>query len=89
MFTRTSILDGISADALRAQLAQMQQIYLDLMSGNKVQGASYTQGDGSRSVTYTMANISDLVQAILGVQSQIDALTGQRVNRRAPIMPIF
>lgn len=86
---RTSILDGIDVQALRMRLATMQQAYLDLTSGAKVQVASYSQGDGGKSVTYTMANISDLTQAILTVQSQIDAATGCRVNRRAPMRPIF
>jgi hypothetical protein len=86
---RTSILDGLDVSVLQARLAQMQQAYLDLTSGAKVQVASYTQGDGARQVTYTQANIADLTQAILAVQSQIDRLTGVCVNRRAPIRPYF
>lgn len=86
---RTSILDGIGVPALQVRLASMQQAYLDLTSGAKVQVASYSQGDGGKSVTYTMANIADLTQAILSVQSQIDTATGCRVNRRAPMRPIF
>ncbi|MGJ7611143.1 MULTISPECIES: gpW family head-tail joining protein [unclassified Variovorax] len=86
---RTSILDGISLEALQAQLAALQKAYLDLMAGGKVATASYTQGDGARSVTYTQANIGDLTQAILAVQTQIDGLTGQCINRRAPLRPYF
>lgn len=89
MSCRTSILDGINVDALRTRLAAMQQAYLDLTTGGKVQVAAYTQGDGSKSVSYTMANIADLTQAILGVQSQIDRLTGVSINRRAPLRPYF
>jgi hypothetical protein len=87
--TRTSILDGVSVVALQTRLASMQQAYLDLTSGAKVEVASYAQGDGSKSVTYSRANIAALTQAILTVQSQIDQLTGQRVNRRAPMRPYF
>lgn len=86
---RTSILDGVDVGALRARLSAMQQAYLDLTTGGKVEVASYAQGDGARTVTYTKANIADLTQAILGVQSQIDRLTGQCNNRRAPIRPVF
>jgi hypothetical protein len=84
-----SILDGVPLDALRAQLAQMQAAYLALMTGLKPEGASYTQADGSRSVTFTRANLGDLVQAILGVQAQIAKLTGNCCNRRPPVVPFF
>lgn len=67
----------------------MQTAYLDLTSGGKVQVASYAQGDGSRTVTYTQANIADLTQAILTVQRQIDQINGSRINRRAPLVPYF
>jgi hypothetical protein len=89
MFRRTSILDGISLEVLQARLSVLQQAYLDLMAGGKIVTASYTQGDGARSVTYSQANIGDLTQAILAVQTQIDGLTGQRINRRAPLRPYF
>lgn len=90
MFRRTSILDGIDVGVLQLRLAALQQAYLDLMAGAKVVTASYTQGDGARAVTYTQANIADLTQAILGVQTQIDQLTGaQCINRRAPLRPFF
>jgi hypothetical protein len=89
MSCRTSILDGIDITSLQTRLAAMQQAYLDLTSGAKVQVASYTQGDGSRTVTYTQANIADLTQAILAVQTQIDRLNCQTVNRRKPMTPYF
>ncbi|WP_051390803.1 gpW family head-tail joining protein [Paraburkholderia mimosarum] len=85
----TSVLDGVSLQALQAQLVQMQAAYLTLMTGTKPEGASYTQADGSRSITYTRANIADLTQAIMLVQKQIAALTGCNCNRRPPIAPFF
>ncbi|MGF6792761.1 gpW family head-tail joining protein [Paraburkholderia sp. 35.1] len=85
----TSILDGLDASALQAQLADMQQAYLLLVSGGKVQSASYTQADGSRSVSYTLANIADLVQAIKLVQKQLASLNGYCCNIRPPITPFF
>ncbi len=87
--TRTSILDGVSVATLQTRLAAMQLAYLDLTTGGKLQVASYAQGDGSKSVTYTQANIADLTQAILAVQTQIDRLSGITRNRRAPLRPFF
>jgi capsid protein len=77
---RTSILDGIDVGVLQARLTAMQMAHLDLTSGAKVQAASYTQAQGSKMVTYTLANIGDLTQAILALQTQIDTLNGQSVN---------
>jgi hypothetical protein len=87
--SRASILDGMSVDVLQAKLSVMQQAYLDLSTGAKGESYSYTQGDGSKSVTYTRANISQLTRAILAVQIQIDRLTGQCVNRVGPLRPYF
>lgn len=86
---RTSILDGISLDTLQARLTTLQLAYLDLMSGTKIEAAGYAQGDGTKNVTYTKANIGDLTQAILAVQTQIDLLSGVRINRRAPMRALF
>lgn len=90
MYRRTSILDGYDVLALKKRLLDMQAAYLDLMSGRREYVASYAQGDGSKSVTYTQANLADLTQAILALQSQIDALEGNGgINRRRPMRPIW
>ncbi len=90
MSCRTSILDGIDVNTLRLRLAQMQQAYLDLVSGQKPEVASYAQADGSRTISYTKANLADLGAAILAVQAAIDRASGAPlVNRRAPIRPIY
>ena len=87
---RTSIFDGIDVTALRLRLASMQTDYLDLLQGRKVESASYAQGDGNRAVTYTKANLGDLTQAIIAVQTAIDAAPGLcRQGRRAPVVPYF
>lgn len=67
----TSILAGMSTVALQTALANAQQAYIDLSSGAKVVTASYSQGDGSKSVTYTQANIADLVALIKQLQAQL------------------
>lgn len=86
---RTSILDGLDVSVLQARLTALQLALLDLQAGAKVVTASYTQGDGAKSVTYSQANIADLTQTILGLQTQIDRLQGVRVNRRRPMAPFF
>jgi hypothetical protein len=86
---RTSILDGLDVGILQARLASLQQAYLDLSSGARGETYSYTQGEGAKSVTYTRANLGDLTQAILLVQTQIDRVNGVRSHRRAPMRPYF
>ena len=65
------ILAGMQTSALQTALANAQQAYLDLSTGAKGESYSYTQGDGSRSVTYTKANINDLVVLIKTLQAQL------------------
>lgn len=89
MTFRPSILDGIDVTVLQQRLQALQSAYLDLTSGAKVATVAYSQGDGSRTVSYTPANIGELTAAIITVQSQIDKLTGQCVGRRAPMRPYF
>lgn len=67
----TSILAGMSTAALQTALANAQQAYIDLSSGAKVVTASYSQGDGAKSVTYTQANVADLVALIKQLQAQL------------------
>ena len=66
-----SVLAGMDTGALTAQLAKMQQAYLDLSTGAKGENFSYTQGDGGKSITYTRANIGALLQAIQLLQAQL------------------
>lgn len=66
-----SVLAGMDTTVLQTRLAQMQQDYLDLSSGRRVMTASYAQGDGSKSVTYSMANIGQLTMAIRQLQAQL------------------
>ena len=73
-----SLLAGMDDSVLRARLAQMQQDYLDLSSGRKPQSAAYSQGDGSKSITYTVANIGQLTIAIRQLQAQLGIITSPR-----------
>lgn len=73
-----SVLAGMDTSVLQARLAQMQQAYLDLSSGAKGESFTYTQGDGSKSVTYTKANIGQLTMAIRQVQAQLGLICAPR-----------
>lgn len=90
MYPRPRLLDGVSLAELRSRLAALQSAYLDMQSGKQVVTATYVQGDGTKSVTFRQAEVANLTQAILSVQTQIDiATTGAPSGRRAPITPIF
>lgn len=83
--TGTGLLAGMDDSVLRARLQQMQLDYLDLSSGRKVMSASYTQGDGAKSVTYTRATIGELAMAIRMAQQQLGIIP----RARRAIRPVF
>lgn len=80
MSCHPTILDGISQDDLRAHLAALQSVYLQLSEGKSVGTATYMQGDGNKSVTYRRADISQVVAAILQIQQKL----GLRHRARRP-----
>ncbi len=73
-----SILAGMPTATLQANLAKLQQAYLDLSTGAKGESYSYTQGDGAKAVTYTRANLAQLVQAIQLLQAQLGVVERPR-----------
>ena len=77
---KVTILDGMSQAQLQTALSNAQQAYLDLSTGAKVQVATYAQGDGTKSVTFTQANIQNLVALIKSLQQQLGII---RHSRRA------
>ncbi|MFA7942052.1 gpW family head-tail joining protein [Pseudomonas brenneri] len=74
----SSLLAGISRESLQVSLQNAQQAYLQLSSGGKVETATYTQGDGSKSITYTRANIAQLANVIQMLQQQLGIVTRAR-----------
>lgn len=86
---RTSIFDGISADTLRSNIAAAQIALGALARGDLTSMASYAQGDGNKSVMRFPPKEASIVQMILGWQTQLDTLNGVRINRRAPMRPVF
>lgn len=81
----TSLLSGMTREQAKAALAQAQQALIELQTGKQVASVSYSQGDGSRSVSYRQANIADLTQLIRLLQAQ----AGIPGTRRAALRPVF
>jgi len=81
----SSLLAGMPVEQLRTALKNAQQAYLELSSGNKVESASYTQGDGTRSVTYTRAELPQLANVIQQLQRQLGIVP----RARRPIRPWY
>ncbi len=75
---QTSLLAGRSTAQLQTDLNNAQQAYIDLSSGAKGETYSYTQGDGSKSVTYTRANLGDLAALIRMLQQQLGIVNRAR-----------
>jgi hypothetical protein len=76
--SRTSIVAGMSTAALQAALTNAQQAYLDLSGGAKVVTVAYAQGDGSKSVTYTAAQLQNIVALIKELQAQLGIIRHAR-----------
>lgn len=73
-----SILTGMNPATLQAALASAQQAYLDLSTGAKGESYSYSQGDGSKSVTFTRANIAQLSVLIRQLQTELGIISRSR-----------
>jgi hypothetical protein len=84
-FNTSGVLTGMSRAQLQAALANAQQAYIDLLTGAKGESYSYSQGEGSRSVTYTRANLGQLT-AFIG---ELQAALGIRRASRRPIRFVF
>lgn len=70
MFNRnTSLLAGMSDDQARAALAKAQAAYVDLATGSHGVSFSYTQGDGTRTVSYQQSSLADLLALIQLLQA--------------------
>lgn len=72
MFNRnTSLLaGGMTDEQLRDALQKAQQAYIDLTTGSRGVSFAYTQGDGTRSVSYQQSSLADLLALIQLLQAQ-------------------
>jgi hypothetical protein len=69
MFNRnTSLLAGMTDEQLDA-LQKAQQAYIDLTTGSRGVSFSYSQGDGTRSVSYQQSSLADLLALIQLLQA--------------------
>ena len=78
-------LAGMTTLQLQAALINAQAAYAQLMAGGKVVSASYSQGDGSKSVSYTAADSGLLMGFILQIQQAL----GMIRHARRPLRPFF
>ncbi|MBQ0955978.1 gpW family head-tail joining protein [Serratia symbiotica] len=83
MFNRnTSLLAGaMTREQLQDALTKAQQAYIDLASGSRGVSFSYTQGDGTRSVSFQQASMADLMALIQLLQAQL----GINIRPRRPM----
>ncbi|HDS5078672.1 TPA: phage head-tail adapter protein [Klebsiella aerogenes] len=80
MFNRnTSLLaGGMTDEQLREALQKAQQAYIDLTTGSRGVSFSYTQGDGTRSVSYQQSSLADLLALIQLLQAQLGIVARPR-----------
>lgn len=71
---------GMSRAQLQALLTQAQNALVELQLGKKGVSFSYTQGDGTRSVTYQPTSVADVTAQIMQLQK---ALGLPHARRRA------
>lgn len=75
------LLAGMSRDQLAAMLANAQQAYGELLMGKKGVSFSYSQGDGTRSVSYQPTSVADITALIQQLQKALGI--GGRSPRRS------
>lgn len=75
---------GIPEATLQLWLTQCQTALQQLTSGNNPNAVSYAQGDGSKSVTYTQADVATLEQRIRNLAEALGF-----AKRRSPMRPLY
>lgn len=80
---QTSLLTGAMTRAqLQEALTAAQQAYLELSTGSKGVSFSYTQGDGTRSVSYQQTDMGKLMALIQLLQAQLGIVKRPRKTLR-------
>jgi hypothetical protein len=80
--TTVGLFAGLPRKQLERALARAQQAYLALCTGSKVESVSFAQGDGSKSVTFTRANLAQLMMLIKTLQAQLGLIPRARAPLR-------
>lgn len=80
---QTSLLAGAMTRAqLQEALTAAQQAYMELSTGSKGVSFSYTQGDGTRSVSYQQTDMGQLMALIQLLQAQLGIVKRPRRTLR-------
>lgn len=80
---QTSLLAGAMTRAqLQEALTAAQHAYLELSTGSKGVSFSYTQGDGTRSVSYQQTDMGKLMALIQLLQAQLGIVKRPRKTLR-------
>lgn len=82
IMNNSGVLAGMTREQLQSALNQAQTAYIELLSGSRGVSFSYTQGDGTRSVTYSQATASDLLGLIQTIQRALGLRTRRAVSFR-------
>lgn len=80
-----TMFTGMTQQQLQAALATAQQAYIDLLTGNKGVSFSYSQGDGSKTVSYKPADAGALAALIRELQQA----SGLIVRARRPVRFVY
>ncbi|WP_249189606.1 MULTISPECIES: gpW family protein [Burkholderia cepacia complex] len=80
-----SIFAGMSQTALQQALSNAQNALIELQTGAKGVTFSYTQGDGTRAVTYQQTDIAALTALIRQLQQEL----GIVCRARRPIRFVY
>ncbi|BDD90877.1 hypothetical protein PanNE5_03170 [Pandoraea sp. NE5] len=80
-----SIFAGMSQTALQQALSNAQSALIELQTGAKGVTFSYTQGDGTRAVTYQQTDIAALTALIRQLQQEL----GIVCQARRPIRFVY
>ena len=83
MINTPPALIGVPAGTLQVWLGQAQQALQSLATGQQVSTVMYSQGEGSRSVTYRRTDIASLNAWIMQLQLALNP--GTRQFRRRPL----
>jgi hypothetical protein len=79
------VLQGVPTATLQQWYNSALNAYAQLMDGSKVVTATYAQGDGSRSVTYTVQSRVNLQDWIMQLQRAL----GIPYSSRRPLRPYY
>lgn len=77
-----AITDGMSTADMQSRLAALQSAYFDLSSGSKIVTATYSQGDGTKSVTYQQSDIAQIMRSIQMLQMALGVVPRYHRARR-------